>query len=77
MRAPQTAQVRSVKLSDQVTRAVARRIANGEIGDDVPPPTELEICQEFGVSKTTAREVIRSLVECRCEARASETSWIR
>jgi DNA-binding FadR family transcriptional regulator len=63
MRAPQTAQVRSVKLSDQVTRAVARRIANGEIGDDVPPPTELEICQEFGVSKTTAREVIRSLVE--------------
>ncbi|MFL5864181.1 MAG: FadR/GntR family transcriptional regulator [Solirubrobacteraceae bacterium] len=56
-------EVRSVKLSDQVTRALARRIANGEIGDDVPPPTELEICQEFGVSKTTAREVIRSLAE--------------
>ncbi len=63
MRAQQTAQVRSVKLSDQVTRALARRIANGEIGDGVPPPTELEICQEFGVSKTTAREVIRSLAE--------------
>jgi DNA-binding FadR family transcriptional regulator len=63
MRAPQTAQLRSIKLSDQVTRALARRITNGEIGEDVPPPTELEICQEFGVSKTTAREVIRSLAE--------------
>jgi DNA-binding FadR family transcriptional regulator len=50
-------------LSDQVTRALARRIANGEIGEHVPPPTELEICQEFGVSKTTARDVIRSLAE--------------
>jgi DNA-binding FadR family transcriptional regulator len=52
-----------VKLSDQVTREIARRITNREIGGDVPPPTELEICQEFGVSKTTAREVIRSLAE--------------
>jgi DNA-binding FadR family transcriptional regulator len=63
MRAQRTAQIRSVKLSDQVTRELARRIANGEIGEDVPPPTELEICEEFGVSKTTAREVIRSLAE--------------
>jgi DNA-binding FadR family transcriptional regulator len=63
MRAQQDTEVRSLKLSDQVTRALARRIANGEIGDDVRPPTELEICREFGVSKTTAREVIRSLAE--------------
>jgi DNA-binding FadR family transcriptional regulator len=63
MRAQQTAQLRSIKLSDQVTRALARRIANREIGEDVPPPTELEICQEFGVSKATARDVIRSLAE--------------
>lgn len=63
MRAQHTAQIRSVKLSDQVTRELARRIANREIGDGVPPPTELEICEEFGVSKTTAREVIRSLAE--------------
>src|SRR5205807_2182644 len=63
MRAPPNGELRSVKLSDQVTRALARRIANGEIGDDVQPPTESEICQEFGVSKTTAREVIRSLAE--------------
>ena len=63
MRAQQTAQLRSIKLSDQVTRALARRIANGEIGNGVPPPTELEICDEFGVSKATARDVIRSLAE--------------
>lgn len=63
MRALQTASFRSIKLSDQVTRALARRIANGEIGDGAPPPTELEICQEFGVSKATARDVIRSLAE--------------
>jgi DNA-binding FadR family transcriptional regulator len=61
--AQETAPFRSIKLSDQVTRALARRIANREIGEGVPPPTELEICQEFGVSKATAREVIRSLAE--------------
>jgi DNA-binding FadR family transcriptional regulator len=63
MTAQQTAQTRFVKLSDQVTRELARRIANGEFGEDEPLPTEFEICQEFGVSKTTAREVIRSLAE--------------
>src|ERR1700759_744217 len=61
--AQQTAQGRFVKLSDQVARELARRIANGEFGDDVPLPTEFEICQEFGVSKATARDVIRSLAE--------------
>ena len=63
MRARRTAHLSSVKLSDQVTRALARRIANGEFAGEVPPPTESEICAEFGVSKTTAREVIRSLAE--------------
>ncbi len=63
MMAQQTAQGRFVKLSDQVTRELARRIANGEFDEDEPLPTEFEICQEFGVSKTTAREVIRSLAE--------------
>jgi DNA-binding FadR family transcriptional regulator len=59
--APATEPIRSVKLSDQVTRALAGRIVNGEIGERTPPPTESDICTEFGVSKTTAREVIRSL----------------
>lgn len=60
-RSPQTRRagsVHSLKLSDQVTRVLAGRIVNGEIG---VPPTEQDICAEFGVSKTTAREVIGAL----------------
>jgi DNA-binding FadR family transcriptional regulator len=53
--------VQAVKLSDQVTRALARQIVNGEIGGTSPPPTEQDICREFRVSKTTAREVVRAL----------------
>ena len=50
--------VQSLKLSDQVTRVLAGRIVNGDIG---LPPTEQDICAEFDVSKTTAREVIGAL----------------
>jgi DNA-binding FadR family transcriptional regulator len=50
--------VQALKLSDQVTRILAGRIVNGDI--DLPP-TEQDICGEFGVSKTTSREVIRAL----------------
>ena len=49
---------RPLKLSDQVTRVLAGRIVNGDLG---VPPTEQDVCQEFAVSKTTAREVIRAL----------------
>jgi DNA-binding FadR family transcriptional regulator len=54
-------QVSPRKLGEQVVRVVAARIVNGELGDDNPPPTEQDICAEFAVSKTTAREVIGSL----------------
>jgi DNA-binding FadR family transcriptional regulator len=53
--------VQSVKLSDQVTRILAGRIVNGDIGVDDVAPTEQDVCAEFGVSKTTAREVIGAL----------------
>src|SRR5579864_68743 len=53
--------VQSLKLSDQVTRVIAGRIVNGEIGATGLPPTEQDICAEFGVSKTTAREVVSAL----------------
>jgi DNA-binding FadR family transcriptional regulator len=52
---------RSVKLSEHVILVLAERIVNGDIGTDVRPPTEQEICAEFGVSKPTAREVIGAL----------------
>ena len=69
-RRARTAERRSLKLSDQVVLVLAERIVNGHIGADVRPPTEREICDEFAVSKTTAREVIgalaaRGLVEVR------------
>lgn len=56
-----TARVQSLKLSDQVTRVLAGRIVNGDAGLADLPPTEQDICDEFGVSKTTAREVIGAL----------------
>src|SRR5712691_9276956 len=56
-----SARVQSLKLSEQVTRVLAGRIVNGELGDADLPPTEQDICAEFGVSKTTAREVIGAL----------------
>ena len=49
---------RPLKLSDKVTRVLAGRIVNGDLGI---PPTEQDICAEFRVSKTTAREVISAL----------------
>jgi DNA-binding FadR family transcriptional regulator len=48
-------------LSDQVTRVLAARIVNGDIRAGDLPPTEQDICAEFDVSKTTAREVIGAL----------------
>ena len=56
-----TTRVQSLKLSDQVTRVLAGRIINGAIGGADLAPTEQDICAEFGVSKTTAREVIGAL----------------
>jgi DNA-binding FadR family transcriptional regulator len=53
--------VQSLKLSDQVTRVIAARIVNGDIGVGGVAPTEQDLCAEFGVSKTTAREVIGAL----------------
>ncbi|MEP6811590.1 MAG: FadR/GntR family transcriptional regulator [Actinomycetota bacterium] len=44
-----------------MTRVIAGRIVNGEIGVDDVAPTEQDLCAEFGVSKTTAREVIGAL----------------
>jgi DNA-binding FadR family transcriptional regulator len=53
--------VQSRKLSDQVIRVLAGRIVNGDIGVGDIAPTEQDICAEFDVSKTTAREVIGAL----------------
>ena len=53
-------QVRVERLGDQVVRVLASRIINGEFEGE-RAPSEQEICSEFGVSKTVAREVSKAL----------------
>ncbi len=62
-----TTTVRADKLGDKVTRHLAVRIlgAASTPGEPTPLPTEQEICVEFGVSKTVAREVIARLSSLR------------
>ncbi len=53
---------RADKLSEKVTQVLAGRIiAAASSHADVPLPTEQEVCDEFGVSKTVAREAMARL----------------
>lgn len=42
----------------QVQRVLRGRIESGEWGSDHPIPTEMELLEEFGVSRTTIREAL-------------------
>lgn len=53
--------VRVQKLSDQVTRLLAARILDRVDDPTFELPSEAEICEEFGVSRTVAREVVGQL----------------
>jgi DNA-binding FadR family transcriptional regulator len=53
--------IRVRKLGDQVVRIIGARIVSGEYGEIRRFPTEHEISQEFGVSRTVAREVMSIL----------------
>lgn len=57
-------ELRSLKLGEQVARIVVRRLTKDD-GTAITSPTEQEICDEFGVSKTVAREVMGQLVSMR------------
>jgi DNA-binding FadR family transcriptional regulator len=54
-------QVRVQKLSDQVTRLLAARILDRVDDPSFELLSEAEICEEFGVSRTVAREVVGQL----------------
>jgi DNA-binding FadR family transcriptional regulator len=56
------AEIRIQRLSEQVTVEIARRIVSGELEAGAFAPSEHEIGDEFGVSKTVAREVTAALV---------------
>jgi len=56
-----SAQVRPLKMSDQVAAQIRRMIARGELADGDWLPTEAELIQRFGVSRPTLREAFRLL----------------
>ena len=59
--------LRSLKLGERVARILVKRLTSeGDRAEAVP--TEQEICEEFGVSKTVAREVFSQLVSMRLVA---------
>lgn len=48
-------------LSFRVARQLGRGIVCGEIGPEQPFPTEAELAEEFGVSRTAVREAVKML----------------
>ena len=50
-----------IPLYFQLERILRSRIAAGEIRPNEQLPTELELCDEFGVSRATVRQAIKSL----------------
>lgn len=56
-----TLQRRSETLSAQLTKALGARIARGEIKPGEKLPSEHELINEYGVSRTVVREAISSL----------------
>ncbi len=49
------------KLSDRVAIELGTRIVQGEIGPDTRLPTEAELCERFGVSRSVIRDAMRTL----------------
>lgn len=50
------------RLSDRVTAELERRILQGELAAGTQLPTEPELCDLFGVSRTVIRDAVRTLV---------------
>jgi GntR family transcriptional repressor for pyruvate dehydrogenase complex len=49
------------KLSDRVAIELGTRIVQGEIAPDTRLPTEAELCERFGVSRSVIRDAMRTL----------------
>lgn len=50
-----------LRAADQLAATIEQRILDGEIASGSPLPTEREIVQEHGVSRTVVREAVRTL----------------
>ena len=53
---------RNQNLSQRMLQALGRSIISGEYNDDEPLPTEAELCEKFGVSRSAVREAIKMLL---------------
>ena len=51
----------SAKLSDRVVAEIERLILSGELREGEKLPTETELCQAFGVSRSVIRDAVRTL----------------
>jgi len=51
----------STKLSDQVVAEIERLILSGEVREGEKLPTEAELCQAFGMSRSVIRDAVRTL----------------
>lgn len=51
----------STKLSDRVVADIERLILSGELREGEKLPTEAELCQAFGVSRSVVRDAVRTL----------------
>lgn len=53
----------AITVTEQVTRDIEADIDSGAIGPDVRLPTELELAEQYGVSRVTVRRAIALLRE--------------
>lgn len=53
---------RNQNLSQRMVQALGRSIISGEYNDNEPLPTEAELCEKFGVSRSAVREAIKMLL---------------
>jgi GntR family transcriptional regulator, transcriptional repressor for pyruvate dehydrogenase complex len=64
-------------LSDQLAEALMGAVVSGEIAPGEQLPTEQELCNRFGVSRTVIREAVRSLVsKGLVEVRRGRGMWV-
>jgi len=54
-------QVQSVRLADQVVESLKQEIIEGRLNSGAKLPTERELSERFGVSRTVIREATKSL----------------
>jgi DNA-binding FadR family transcriptional regulator len=67
----------NVPLAQQVADDLRRRIASGEFPVGARLPTELQLAEDFGVSRNSIREAIRSLVHAGLlRARAGDGTYV-